>query len=54
MATIEREIEILEYNINKLAEQIIVFEDQNISDRKKSKLETKKVIYEAQLAELQG
>jgi hypothetical protein len=53
MASLEREIEILEYKIAKLEEQIQIFEDQNISDRKKEKLIEKKAIYEQQLADRQ-
>lgn len=49
----QRDIEILEYKIAHMEELITNFEKHNISEVKKIKLEQKKAIYEAQLADLQ-
>lgn len=48
----ETNIEILEHNIAELEKKIIIFEDNNISQKKIDRLEGKKLKYEQQLTEI--
>lgn len=50
----ERDIEILEYKIDELEAKIIIYEQQDISQKKIDKLVTQKGIYENQLAVIEA
>lgn len=49
----ERDIEILEHKIAELEKKIIVYNDNNISEKKIVKLEILKLKYEDQLVEIE-
>ena len=49
----ERDIEILEHKIAELEKKIIVYNDNNISEKKIAKLEILKLKYEDQLVEIE-
>ena len=49
----QRDIEILEYKITELEEKIIIYQENNISQKKIERLELKKLRYEDQLTEIE-
>ena len=52
--SVERDIRILEHNIAEIDRKLLVFNKQEISEKKKEKLIALKAKYQAQLDEING